>query len=111
MKPEILLAALTAIGGLGAVLFAALRFNREDAGAVVEQQSTLIGDMRALNEELQGALTRARQDLDRIDAERTVALEAVEDLTAAHLHCTKTIADLEQRLAGVRQQLRGHETK
>jgi uncharacterized coiled-coil DUF342 family protein len=66
---EILLPSMTAVAGLAAAIFAALRFNREDATAVVNQQKEVLGSMRSLNEELQSALDRARSERDELRIE------------------------------------------
>jgi len=68
---EFLLPALTAAAGLAAAVFTALRFNREDATAVVNQQKEVLGSMRSLNEELQAALDRVRAERDELRAEVT----------------------------------------
>ena len=52
---DTLLPLLGVIGGLGALIFAALRFNRDDAEKVV-------GMMRALNDEVVQALDRCRAE-------------------------------------------------
>jgi hypothetical protein len=74
---DVILPALTVSGGLAAAIFTALRFNRDDATAVVNQQKTLLDGMRDLNQELQEALDRCRAnsretaaELDAMKAER-----------------------------------------
>lgn len=81
---DVLLPALTVAGGTAAVVFTALRFNRDDATAVVNQQKTLLDGMRDLNAELQGALDRARVALQDADA-RARALDAEVDELRARL--------------------------
>ena len=66
---DVLLPALTAAAGLAAAVFTALRFNRDDATAVVNQQREVLGSMRSLNEELQAALDRARAERDELRVE------------------------------------------
>lgn len=67
-----------ALIGSGGVVLAALRFNREEAGRVVKQQTAILQDMRTLYE-----LTR--QDRDRLRLEvaelkrRVAELEAILD--------------------------------
>ncbi|HYI79994.1 MAG TPA: hypothetical protein VEW67_03965 [Thermoleophilaceae bacterium] len=56
--------------GLGTLLFAALRHPREEATAVVEQQSHLMTDMRGVVDELQEALERCRDDREWCRSER-----------------------------------------
>lgn len=80
---DAILPALTVFGGLAAAIFTALRFNRDDATAVVNQQKILLDGMRDLNVELQQALNRAREQLIE-NARRIDALEKeVAALTAA----------------------------
>ena len=57
-----------ALAGLVGAVFAALRFNRDDATAVVAQQSTVLADMRSLNEELAEAAARVRLERDDLAA-------------------------------------------
>ena len=75
---DYILPALTVSGGLAAAIFTALRFNRDDATAIVNQQKQVLDSMKALNDELGEALDRSRQDLSherdrRIELEREVA--------------------------------------
>lgn len=86
---DVILPALTVSGALAAAIFTALRFNRDDATAVVNQQKLLLDGMRDLNAELQGALDRSRAECGRlserldsahVEAER---LRAVADAAAA----------------------------
>lgn len=58
---------LTIIGGLvgsGGIVFGALRYNRDEAGKVVTQQTNVLTDMRGLNDELVEALARLREERD-----------------------------------------------
>lgn len=98
MSPGLFIAALTVVGALGALIFGALRFNREDAKSVVDQQSTLLGNMQALNDELQGAL-------DRCTARRAELEVQQRKLEIAHRDCDDEIARLKGELAGVRVKL------
>ncbi len=59
---DVILPALTSAAGISAAIFTALRFNRDDASAVVNQQKEVLGSMKELNDELQEALDRARSD-------------------------------------------------
>lgn len=62
MPLDALLPLLTACGGLSAAIFAALRFNRDDATAIVNQQKEVLAGMKGLNDELQEALDRERAE-------------------------------------------------
>lgn len=59
---EALLPALTACGALSAAIFTALRFNRDDATAVVNQHKEVLAAMKSLNDELQEALERSKAE-------------------------------------------------
>lgn len=61
-----LLPAATAAVAVAGIIFAALRYNREDASAVVAQQSTVLADMKSLNDELHESLVRARAERDAL---------------------------------------------
>ncbi len=62
--------AVAVAAGFGTLIFAALRHPREEATAVVEQQSQLMTDMRGLNDELQEALDRCRREREWCRGER-----------------------------------------
>jgi len=62
----IILAAIVTIAGSGGVVFGALRYNRDEAGRIVEQQTSVLTDMRGLNDELQEALSRTRTERDEL---------------------------------------------
>jgi predicted phage gp36 major capsid-like protein len=71
---DAILPALTVSGGLAAAIFTALRFNRDDATAIVGQQRQVLDSMKALNDELGEALDRVRQEAVEL-RERNLALE------------------------------------
>jgi predicted phage gp36 major capsid-like protein len=54
------------IGILGVVglIFTALRFRRDDTTAIVQQQSVVFDDLKALNEELRTTVTMLRVERD-----------------------------------------------
>lgn len=59
-----LLALVIGIVGLGGVVFTALRFRRDDTTAIVNQQDTILGDFKSLNEELRITADRLRTERD-----------------------------------------------
>lgn len=63
------LSLFVALVGSGGALFGALRYNRDEAGKVVIQQTAVLTNMQALNDELQGALERARSERDELISE------------------------------------------
>ena len=71
---DAILPALTVSGGLAAAIFTALRFNRDDATAIVGQQRQVLDSMKALNDELGEALDRQRSEAVSL-RERNLALE------------------------------------
>jgi uncharacterized protein (DUF3084 family) len=84
-------AVITGIAGLGGLVLAALRYRREDAGAVVAQMSEILAGMRALYDEATTALDRCRRE--RL---------AAEGLAAEH---REKWEQAEQSLAKARRQL------
>lgn len=70
MDPIAFVPYLGLFGGLAAAVYAALRFNREDAGQVVEQQSTVVGDMEKLNVHLREEIDRLQMMLDKVRTRR-----------------------------------------
>jgi hypothetical protein len=57
------IALAIALMGLGGLVFTALRFNRDDTSAIVSQQSTVLHDMQAINEELRHERDDCRGEL------------------------------------------------
>jgi chromosome segregation ATPase len=62
----IILAAIVTVAGSGGVVFGALRYNRDEAGRIVQQQTSVLTDMRGLNDELQEALNRTRAERNEL---------------------------------------------
>jgi hypothetical protein len=76
----VLLSVLIALAGTGGIVFGALRYNRDEAGKVVTQQAQVLADMKLLNDELQAALARAREDIKNALAQNA---ELIEELRLA----------------------------
>ena len=60
-----MIALVIAVGGLGSLVFAALRFRRDDTTAIVNQQSTIVHDMEALTAGLRSALEECEKRAGR----------------------------------------------
>jgi septal ring factor EnvC (AmiA/AmiB activator) len=65
----VIFAAFVTVAGSGGVVFGALRYNRDEAGKIVIQQTSVLTDMRGLNDELQEALNRTRTERDELLSE------------------------------------------
>lgn len=85
---------LLALAGVAGAIFAALRFNREDASAVVAQQSTVLSDMRTLNAEIATSASRIREERDDLLA-KIVVLTA--ELAAVRVEVELLRHELEHR--------------
>lgn len=90
--------AATIIVGILGILFAALKFNREDAGKVVSQQSEILKDMKLLNEQLHIDLTRAIEERDRIITERDSLRLRASERDARIEQLTGEIAALQHKI-------------
>lgn len=91
---------LTIIGGLvgsGGIVFGALRYNRDEAGKVVTQQTNVLTDMRGLNDELVEALARLREERD--------------DLRRQLAECTGEAGDRRDMIEGLKAKLKQRDTK
>lgn len=60
----LIISVVVAVAGSGGIVFGALRYNRDEAGRVVTQQTAVLESMRGLNDELQSALDRVRLERD-----------------------------------------------
>lgn len=95
-------AALTTFTGpivvLAGVVFLALRYNREETGKTVEQQTAVLGNMREVYEALKESLTRAETERDaaRLEADKLRA-----EVAAARAE----IAGLRAEIAGMRAEM------
>ena len=69
------IALVIGLMGLGGVIFTALKFNRDDTTSVVNQQDTILSEMRTLNEELRLTTVDLRSERDALRVQ-------VQDLTA-----------------------------
>lgn len=94
------ISAVIALAGTGGVVFGALRYNRDEAGKVVLQQTTVLTSMQALNDELTEALTRSRDDAAQFRKER-------DDLIAELQGCRSEIKDLRTEIGELRTQMNG----
>lgn len=84
-----LLPLLLGAGGLGTLLFVALRFQREEAGAMLNQHAQVLADTRTLKDDYAVALDRCR-------AERTA-----KELEVARLRAElAAVLDEQHRLEG-----------
>lgn len=81
------ISAVIALAGTGGVVFGALRYNRDEAGKVVLQQTTVLTSMQALNDELTDALTRSREDATQFRKERDTLMTELQD-------CKSEVKDL-----------------
>jgi uncharacterized protein YbjT (DUF2867 family) len=60
------LALAIGVAGLGGLVFTALRYRRDDTTAIVQQQSTILHDMQALNAELRVRVDELQVERDRL---------------------------------------------
>jgi hypothetical protein len=64
-----LVSLIIGVLGLAGLIFTAMRYNRDDTTAIVNQQNVIVGDMKILNEELRTTATHLREERDRLRAE------------------------------------------
>ena len=64
MSPEVFSIALGVVG-LATVVFTALSWRRNDTGAVVSQQTSILENMKTLNDELRVTASDLRSERDR----------------------------------------------
>ena len=59
-------AIVIGLAGLSGCIFTALRYRRDDTTAIVNQQSTILHDMQAVNFELREQVKELRVEIDRL---------------------------------------------
>lgn len=67
-----LLALVVGVLGLGGIILSALKYNRDDTTAIIGQQNIILGDMKALNEELRYATQALKVERDELRSEVAV---------------------------------------
>ena len=75
MNAGTIIALVTAIVGVGGLIFTALKFNREQSAATVTQASQILDGMKALNDGLRAQVGDLRIEVERLQ-------QRVEELTA-----------------------------
>lgn len=60
------LSLIIGVIGLGGLVFTALRFRRDDTSSIVTTQSTILDDMKKLNEELRTTTGSLREERDQL---------------------------------------------
>jgi hypothetical protein len=68
--------------GIAGLIFTALKYNRDDSTAVLNQQSIIVGEMKTLNDELRTTTTRLREERDGLQAQVAELTKQVEALQA-----------------------------
>lgn len=69
MDPSEWLAIVTGILGLAGLIYTALRYNRDDAKTLVDEQSSVLRDMSLLNESLKKTVDDLRHERDGLASE------------------------------------------
>jgi hypothetical protein len=64
-----LIALIIGVFGVCGVIFTAMRYNRDDTTAIVNQQTQITGEMKVLNDELRITVTTLRTERDECRAE------------------------------------------
>lgn len=90
-----ILALIIGLVGLGGVVFTALRFRRDDTTAVVTQQSTILNDMKGLNEELRITAASLKEERDACKQE-VKGLRG--ELREARDHLSGQMTDIQEKL-------------
>jgi hypothetical protein len=65
-NPAPVLSLAIGLFGICGVIFTALKYNRDDSKAVVDQQNTILGDMKLLNDELRTTAASLREERDAL---------------------------------------------
>lgn len=63
---ETALPLIIGILGVAGIIFTALKYNRDDTTAVVNQQNTILGEMKVLNDELRATTSSLRTERDEL---------------------------------------------
>lgn len=87
--PQVL-ALVVGLVGLAGVIFTALRYNRDDTTAIVQQQSVIVGDMKGLNEELRKRTEELREENERLRTQVDKLTAQIEELNRGLTNGGKT---------------------
>jgi uncharacterized coiled-coil DUF342 family protein len=111
MSFPVLLAAVEVAGmfalfvgvlGLGSIVFAAMRYNRDDTTAIVNQQSTLLGNIKTLNDELRTTADKLKEERDALREQvgrLTGQVEALRgELHSMHEHLGGQMSSIERKI-------------
>jgi len=97
-----LFALVLGVLGLGSIIFAALRYNRDDTTAIVNQQSTLLGNIKVLNDELRTTVEKLREERDGLREQvghLTGQVEALRrELREMRDHLSGQVTSLERKI-------------
>lgn len=94
----IILTLIGAMVGSGGILFGAIRYNREEAGKIVAQQTNVLSDMRLLNDELIEALTRVKDERDNLQEAVRLLREKLDEETDEVRRLRRKIESLERKI-------------
>lgn len=98
-------AVIVGVGAAIGAIIALLKFRREDTTQIVTQQSTLLQDMKSLNDELVEATARLRAERDELEREGA-ALRKERDKLAVNLtRAHSSVVDVETEAGTLRRQI------
>jgi len=61
-----LVSLIIGVLGLAGLIFTAMRYNRDDTTAIVNQQNVIVTDMKLLNDELRTTAKQLREERDAL---------------------------------------------
>jgi uncharacterized coiled-coil DUF342 family protein len=64
-----LVSLIIGVLGLAGLIFTAMRYNRDDTTAIVNQQNVILGDMKILNDELRTTAKQLREERDALSVQ------------------------------------------
>ena len=66
MEIASLVSLIIGVLGLAGLIFTAMRYNRDDTTAIVNQQNVIVTDMKLLNDELRTTAKQLREERDAL---------------------------------------------
>lgn len=102
----VIISLVVGLVGSGGIVFGALRYNRDEAGKIVTQQTNVLTDMRGLNDELNESLGRMRAERDELIKEVGTCKSETQELSVINARLAREYRNVEREKDEAQAELR-----